>query len=232
MPPPVTNSSFQPDLSALFRQRWGDRLVNTGEVRDIGGFNIDVTGTAARGQETYRSQITPGTGGKTYDPDQVGAFTPDGRLPASNLVTFPNNLRDVLESAQASADAGAQGVVGDNPYAVTLPAWVDIDHSEEGRPEQISTVRYLAKTGDAAQDMNIAQIDRLRALADVETQLRGEFGQAVKLAWDGGSDEYLMLRPGQDGYDRVTGANDLVDRLPRSLEMLGYTQGMIRDILA
>jgi len=235
MTAPITSSTYQIDFAQTFRQRWADRLANDGDVRNIDGFNIDVTGKAARGQQTHRSAVTPGAGTRTYDPGTASPSSPpDTGLPVSTLVTLPGNLQSLLKSA--GEDGGSQAVAGENPYAVSMPAWVDIQHTEEGRPEQITTVGYYdgVEGGDAKAAMatDSAQVDRLRALADIETRLRSEFGQQVKLAWDGGAGEYLVLRPGQDGYDRIMGANTLVNRLPRDLEMMGYTQGMIRDIMA
>jgi len=231
MTAPITSSAYQTSFADLFRQRWAGRLVNDGDVRHIGGFDIDVTGKAARGQETYRASITPAPGTRTYDPDQALPTRPASTgLPASTLVTLPADLQKVLKTP---ADA-SQTVTDENPYAVSMPAWVDIVHTEEGRPEQITTVGYYNEIGDAkdAAAFDKSQVDRLRALADIETRLRSEFGQPVKLAWDSGAGEYLMLRPGQDGYDRVMGANDLVKRLPKDLKLTGYTEGMIRDIMA
>ena len=234
MTAPVTSSSYQIDFAETFRQRWTGRLSNNGDVRNIDGFDIDVTGSAARGQEAVRSAITPGANTRTYDPEKPPVAPPslDSGLPVSTLITLQEYLQERLKTAR---DPGfGQTDSGDSPYTVSMPAWVDIQHTEEGRPEQITTVGYYSEAGDAEAAMAIdsAQVDRLRALADIETRLRSEFGQQVKLAWDGGAGEYLMLKPGQDGYDRIMGANTLVKRLPRDLEMIGYTQGMIRDIMA
>jgi len=233
MTAPITSSTYQLDFAQAFRKRWADRLVNDGDVRSIGGFDIDVTGKTARGEKTQRSYITPAPGIKTYDPDTAAPATPaDSSLPASTLVSFPGDVQSLMKSA-AEPDKN-RFAPGENPYVMSMPAWVDIKNTEVGRPEQITTVGYYREGGDARAAMatDSAQVDRLRALADIETRLRSEFGQPVKLAWDGGAGEYLMLRPGQDGYDRIMGANDLVERLPKDLGMIGYTQGMIRNIMA
>lgn len=235
MPAPITSSVYQADFfNDLFRQRWGANTVNDGDVRDVLGFKIDVTGTVARGERITRSVVTPGPGSTTYDPATRPHTPPDSSLPSSSLIALQGGALDRSQIEEAMNRPPSD--LAENPYAVSLPAYVDVIQSEAGRIDSVTSVGYSAIDGpfsrQAEMDFTRGQIDRLQALAKIERDLSHEYGEPVKLAWDGVAQEYLMLRPGQDGYDRVTSVNDMVAHLPRDLKGMGYSEGMIRDVMA
>lgn len=223
MTAPIISSVYQMDFAALFRDRWAGRLANQGDVRDVGGFAIDVSGQVSRGQETTRSAFTPGSGSTVYDPS-TPPHAPQavgGGLSTSNLLILQGIPTDQLQASMAAPAAAS--VIGANPYAVAIPASVDVVHREDAPIQQVTTVGYFP--GDAPdkgtqRDLTIAQVERLRALADIERDLSAEFGQPVKLAWDGGAGEYLMLRKGDAGYDDFRSVADLVRTLPHDLKRM------------
>ncbi|MFJ6024465.1 hypothetical protein ACIQC9_07715 [Brevundimonas sp. NPDC092305] len=227
MPAPITSSVYQADYSSPFRERWAGRTVNDGDVRDIRGFHIDVSGQSTRGEKTYRSTVTGGSGTTLYDPEHPPhAPRPlDTGLPSSSLLILQDNFNDRFQAAQ---QADAAGVLSpkQNPYAVSMPAWVDIQQREETRPEQITSVGYFNGVEDitdldSQKAFTSTQVERLKALAKIERDLGSEYGEPVKLAWDGAAGEYMMLRPGQAGYDEVLSVNDLVRNLGKDLGRLG-----------
>lgn len=226
MTAPITSSTYQMDLSALFRDRWAGRTVNAGEVRDVGGFQIDVAGQAARGQETYRSNVTAGRATRLYDPESPpphASSALSGGLPTSSLLVLQGDSAGTFK-APAQTDTQLTLPPDQNPYAVSLPAWVDIQHTEDSRPSQITSVSYFGEGvgpgADSQKAFTLNQVDRLKALAKIERDLSAEYGEPVKLAWDGVAGEYMMLREGQLGYNDVLGANDLLRRLPKDLKEL------------
>lgn len=225
MTAPITGSGFQMDLAGLFRTRWAGRMTNEGEVRNIGGFQIDVAGQATRGQESYTSAVTPGSGTTLYDPERLPHAPPplDAGLPQASLFVLQDNLR---EQYRAAKEADATNVVSpdQNPYGVMMPSHVVVNHYEETRPEQISTVGYFGEGvgfgAEAQRTHTVDQVKKLKALAKIERDLSAEFGEPVKLAWDGASGEYMMLREGQAGYNDVRSVNDLVRNLSKDLKNL------------
>lgn len=224
MTAPITSSVFQMDLASPFRERWGGRTVNDGDVRDIRGFRIDVAGQPTRGQESYRSTVTGGSRTTLYDPARPPHTPPqlDASLPSSSLLVLQDKSHEQFKAA-LEADASNAASSDHNPYAFSMPEWVEIQRHEETHPEQITAVGYFVGGIDLASQKAFAsaQVDRLKALAKIERDLGAEYGEPVKLAWDGTSGEYMMLRPGQAGYDNVRSVNDLVSRLPKDLGTLG-----------
>ena len=226
MAPPITSSVYQMDFANPFRDRWAGRTVNDGDVRNIGGFQIDVAGKPTRGQESYTSAVTPGAGTTLYDPDRPPHAPPplDAGLPSSSLVVLQGDFREQFRTAK-EADAANALSPEQNPFAVSMPSHVVIQHFEDTRPEQITSVGYFGEgvgMGAASQKgFVMGQVDRLKALAKIERDLSAEYGEPVKLAWDSVSGEYMMLRQGQAGYSDILSVNDLVRRLPRDLKDLG-----------
>lgn len=234
MPAPITSSVFQSNFfSDLFRQRWGSNIVNEGDVRDIDGFRVDVSGQASRGETTTRSAFTAGSGAR-YATEPAHTPPVDPALPSSSLLTLQGEFPD--QAYHLDTLMRPEGVDQNNPCVVMIPAHVDVVHSEEAAPDQVSSVGYYSGEGafsrTAETDFTRGQIERLQALARIERDLGAEYGEPVKLAWDGVAREYLMLRPGQPGYDRIASVNDLVGRLPRDLQLMGYSEGMVRDLTA
>ncbi|RZJ46064.1 MAG: hypothetical protein EON87_06030 [Brevundimonas sp.] len=213
------------DLAGLFRDRWAERMTNDGDVRNIGGFEIDVAGKATRGQEPYTSAVTPGSGTTLYDPARPPHAPPplDAGLPQASLFVLQDDLREQYRAAK-EADATNTVSPDQNPYGVMMPSHVVVQHYEETRPEQITTVGYFGEgvgPGAAGQKAyTMEQVDKLKALAKIERDLSAEYGEPVKLAWDGASGEYMMLREGQAGYNHVRSVNELVRNLPKDLKEL------------
>jgi hypothetical protein len=68
-------------------------------------------------------------------------------------------------------------------------------------------------------------------LAKIEKQLSAEHGVDVKIAFDPLAGEYMMLRPGQPGYDQVKSAQDVFADVVRDLPRMGNVKDY-RDVLA
>lgn len=213
-------------LAERFRQSNAGSLINDGDVRNINGFNVDVTGTNTRAQRTITTAFQPGPGSRTYKPDAVSGMIAPTAL-SSTLRTQEIQLTRVdVEKAMSR--------VPDEAFTVSIPETVDIVHSQEVAVEQVASIGYFDRVPQSKGE-EIAQIekqiDRLGRLADIERQLGVEHGSPVKLAWDPISEEYLMLKPGQEGYDRVRGAQDLMTTLKSDLGKMGHSANDFRAVL-
>jgi|GEM_PF-2340020 len=225
----VSNHVGYASLSGLadrFRQRNAGSIVNAGNVRAMDGFNIDVTGTNTRSQKTTTTAFQPGSGGRTHKPEATSNMLGITAL-SSTLKTQEISLNRVdIEKAMSR--------VPDEAYMVSVPETVDIVHTEEVPVEQINGIGYFDRVPQSRGE-EIAQIeqqiDRLGRLADIERELSQEHGAPVKLAWDPVSEEYLMLKPGQAGYDRVRGAQDQLSTVKSDLGKMDHVARDFREVL-
>ena len=213
-------------LAEQFRQRHAGSIVNPGDVRTIDGVNVDVSGTNTVARTTMTTAFQPGAGGRTHRPET-----------ASGLLG-PTALSSALKTQEISLSRAdfekARSLVPDEAYIVSIPETVDIVHSEEVPIEQVASPGYFDRVPRSREEKVAqieAQIDRLGRLSNIERELGEEHGAAVKLAWDAVSGEYLMLKPGQAGYDRVRGAQDLLAGVKSDLGKMGFSAGDFREVL-
>lgn len=209
-----------------FRERHAGSIVNAGDVRTMDGVNVDVSGTNTVSRKTTTTAFQPGPGGRTHRPE-----TPSGML---GLTALSSTLKTQEISLTRVDFEKAMSRVPDEAYIVSVPETVDIIHTEEVPVEQVASPGYFDRVprsrGEEIAQIE-AQIDRLGRLSDLERELGEEHGAAVKLAWDPVAGEYLMLKPGQAGYDRVRGAQDLLAGVKSDLGKMGYSAGDFRDVL-
>lgn len=214
------------NFAELFRQRNAGSIRNDGDVREIGGFAIDVTGAVSRARETATTAFQPGPGGRTYKPD------------AASPLLAPDALSSMLKTQDIAFDRAelekARNRAVEEAYVVSVPETVTVVRTEDAPVEQITSLGYFDRPmGSRAEEIAYIgdQIDRLGRLADIERELSAEQGAAVKLAWDPVAEEYLALKPGQAGYDRVKGAQELLAGAGRDLGLMGCSKADFRDVL-
>lgn len=215
-------------LADLFRKRPG-RIVNDGDVRNVNGFNIDVTGANTRRENRTVTAIEPGKGVRTFKPEPASAMFAPPTLAAS-LAT-----QDIGFSRAQIDEARNRSVEGTAFEGVAIADSVEIIHTETLPIEQVQGIGYYDREINSREE-DIAYLSghlaRSGELAAIERQLGEEFGEPVKLAWDPAGREYLMLRPGQPGYDSVKSAAQVFDiDVNRTLGQMDYRKEDFRHVL-
>ena len=225
----TTQSSFLAQTGQLAKYRSGlyGTFTNQGDVQNINGFNIDLSGTSSSLLQT--TAFTPGKGVKTYNPaaPASGLVAPDTfstLLQLQNTAAFtPDNLKNVM-----NADASA--------YIAAVPENITVSYQPAGtEPQSVEGLGYFP--GDVFQNGNQIdymkqQITRTGELAKIEANLQKQYGQDVKIAFDPMGGEYMMLRPGQAGYDSVKSARDVLNQVPDDLRKMVPDPSIFSDVLA
>lgn len=230
---PYTNQfgyAFLTGLDQRFRSGSEGTLRNEGDVRNINGFAVDVTGQNTKAESRTTQAIQPGKGVKTVKPDTAASLLDPSTLAASVAlqttgVTYSQNeLRAVMD----------RSVAGTMFDGMAIAESVEITRTQELAPEQVSGVGFLPyKMGRTEEIAHVErEIARAAELADIERKLSDEFKTRIKMAYDTVSGEYLALRPGQNGYDRVMSAQELLDvTVNRDIQKMGYGKETFRDVL-
>jgi len=213
----------------LFRKRPAGRIVNNGDVRNVGGFNIDVSGTNTRWEKTTRTAIEPGKGVRSIKPETAASVMAPSTLSASLEAQEITWGRDMLDEARN------RSVEGTMFEGMGIAATVEITQTNSLPIESVAGMGYYDREiNSGAEDIAYLgdQLTRAGELAKIERELSQEFGEPVKLAWDAAGQEYLMLRRGQDGYDRVNSAQKVFDTtVKRGIGEMGYRREDFRDVL-
>lgn len=227
--PLTTQSSWLAFTGQLeyYRSGKAGTLRNGGDVRQVNGFDIDVTGTASK--LMVPTTFTPGPGIKTVSGGNSANLLDSGTLAASiQLQSEIGSAADWKAAAKSGADASA--------YVTSVGEVTELAYTPVGaEPQSVEGLGYFP--GDVVRnggqiDYVKSQVERDAALARTEAQLSAEYGVEVKLAFDPLAGEYMMLRPGQAGYDQVTSARDVFDRVMREdLGRMGNSDAFA-DILA
>lgn len=210
----MNSSAWLTGLAAPMSAAGSGRIVNPGEVRQIGRFAIDVAGAPASREASTRTSVV------------AGPATTLERLPhasPASSVALPTSSLMILQGDSAlTYKAMAKDAAPSHAWAATLPSEVEVAHRPPSQIRQVDGVGYFPEVGDKASQraFTVGRVDELKALARIEADLATEFGEPVKLAWDDLSGEHIMLRPGDAGYDRVAGTRDLLGRLDRDLKTL------------
>ena len=108
--------------------------------------------------------------------------------------------------------------------------------------ESIGYIQGPQPLFDNAADETAWMRDQISQFADVvalERDLKAEYGDDIKLAYDADSNSYLMLRPGDVGYDQARSTDQVIDGLKHdirkgfvdfnSIDDILRDNGMIRD---
>lgn len=215
-------------LADLFRKRPG-RIVNDGDVRSLNGFNIDVTGSSARRENRTVTAVEAGKGVRTFRPEPASALFAPPTLAAS-LTT-----QEIGFSRARMDEVRNQSVAGAAFDGIAIADSVEIIHTETLPIEQVQGIGYYDREINSREE-DIAYLGgnlaRSGEVAAIERRLGEEFGEPVKLAWDAVGQEYLMLRPGQSGYESVQSARKVFETdMNRTLGQMGYTKDDFREVL-
>lgn len=213
-----------------FAQRPGGSIINEGDVRHINGFAIDVSGTNTRWEKTTEGSVQPGKGVRTFTPETAAALLAPDAL-SSSLMT-----QDVAFSRDQLAAVRERGVEGTVLEGMAIAATATVIHTESVPIEQIQGLGFYDRAVTSrADDIDYIgrQLARSGELAEIERRLAREYGEDVRIAWDPVSQEYLMLRPGQAGYDQVRSAREVfADDVNRTLRQMGYSPETFRSVLS
>lgn len=227
MIPMLTKQHSYVAMVGLLDQFWAEnagRVRNPGQVRQINGFSIDLEGKMPEVVTT--STFTPGVGVRTYRPETAAGLLSSDTL--SVLQTLPADVAPDWNAFQAvrSADASA--------YVAAVPETVEVIHRPVHGPETVSDFGFLPDLEmDPAEltEFRRAQLTRDGELVLIERQLQAEFGPEVKVAYDPYAEEYLMLRPGQPGYDATLSAQAAFDRTISELWKLDLDRAPFQDLI-
>jgi hypothetical protein len=205
------------------------QIHNGGDVSQINGFSIDVSGSASSLVST--NEFTPGLGNKTIKAGDVSSLlAPSTLTDALKLQEVPKQTH---EFTQAEIDAVKKKDAG--IYAVAIPEDVQVTFVPTGaEPHSVELPDYIP--GDVFQqgkqlDYIKSEVARDGELAKIEADLRHQYGPDVKLGYDPLGEEYILLRPGQRGYDKIESAEDIFRKIPEELQKLGFGLSPFRDLL-
>lgn len=189
-------------IDMILRRPWRDGLESTGEVANIGGFNINLSGQLASTSQTVKVDKTP----------------------PANFVLKTDNLSPQLNAMLQEA--------GDEPLA-TMPDEVTLIHTPH-MPEPVAGMGFLPE-GVFGSGNEVGyqkqQVARVMELAEIEKGLQSQYGSDVKLAFDPGSGNYVMLKPGDIGYDAVASAQSMKQKEISYLMSTGYNRQTFADVL-
>jgi hypothetical protein len=196
-----------------------------GEVRRLEGAMVNLSGETAA--VVQRQSIAAGQGVRTFTPE-----------PAAGDRFAPETL-SALQQVQGLDPAGFAEVRGRSVAGTAYDGIAIQDTVEvEWRPTGVEAVEGLGYLPEgvfgnpaAEADYMRGQVERAGKLAGLEERLSQEHGQPVKLAWDPLAENYVMLRPGQRGYDDVPSAREVLEGMGRDAGKMGRLNDL-RGVLA
>jgi hypothetical protein len=213
-----TPTSYFPRSSHLEHYRSGRAgpVRNDGEMREIDGIAVDITGMSSKVAVAATFKPADGVQIIRRSEGPPSLLAPSTMAATIQLQSLPKYSQAELDAAKAKGGGGYVTSVGEVTEMYFTPAG--------GEPQSVEGLGYLP--GDVLQNGGQAeyvksQVARARGLAEVETKLSEQYGADVKLAYDPMAREYIMLRPGQFGYDRVTSARDVYAQVLQDQSKMG-----------
>jgi hypothetical protein len=210
-----------------YRSGKAGAVVNDGDVREINGFAIDVTGTSS--YLLAPTRFEPGPGIKVVKRDEVPSTLAPSTMASLQMLT--------MEDGDTSWKEAADNPPLDQPWVTAIGEVTALIYVPTGtEPQPVDGVGFLPgdvfqKGGSAHLDYFKREVARAGELAKIEKQLSADYGVDVKIAFDPLAGEYLMLRPGQPGYDGMKSAQDVFAEVVRDLPKIGNIRDY-RDVLA
>lgn len=199
-----------------YRSGRAGSLSNTDDMRRIGNFQIDVSGSTSRLIQT--STFTPGKGIATVPPAANSAVAASSEPVTTKAIDTRTPPAFSLAELDAIREKDASA------FIATVPASVEIHYTPVGaEPQSVEGLGYLPNLSDHGKhaDYVKSQVARAEELAQIEGQLRREYGAPVKIAFDPLSGTYTMLRSGQNGYGNVQSAQDVYRRVLDDIPKMG-----------
>jgi hypothetical protein len=199
-----------------YRSGRAGRLSNTDDMRRMGNFEIDISGSMSKLIQT--STFTPGKGIATVPPTGTATVA----TPSDPATTKAIDTRGAPVFSQAELDAiREQNASG---FIAAVPASVEIHYTPIGaEPQSVEGLGFMPDLSDRNSQVDYvkSQVARAEELAQIEGQLRQEYGEPVKIAFDPLSGTYAMLRPGQNGYGNVQSAQDVYRQVLSDMPKMG-----------
>jgi hypothetical protein len=211
-----------------YRSGKAGAVVNDGDVREINGFAIDVTGTGSH--LLAPSQFEPGPGIKVMKRDEMPSVLAPSTMAASlQMLTMEDGDTRWKEAAEhPPTGEPLVTAIGEVTSLIYVPTGTE--------PQPVDGVGFIPgdvfqKGGSAILDYTKREVARAGELAKIEKQLSADYGVDVKIAFDPLAGEYLMLRPGQPGYDGLKSGRDVFAEVVQDLPKIGNIADY-RDVLA
>lgn len=198
------------------------------EIVSIKGVSVDISGQGARTVSDQQVTLGKGVSARVYAPP--APLTSDETTAEMVRLQQVNGLdRDAFEAARNATIAGT-------PYAgMTMAGQVEVTHQDVGAVQSAPGLGFIPGNVFLGGDIEAyfgEQIDQAGALSEVEQTLRDQYGQDVKLAQDTTSGDYVMLRPGQAGYDDVRSASDVFAGMPLDLRNMDIAPSRYAEAFA
>ncbi len=215
----TTITTYAPNLYSgqleHYRSGKAGRLRNDGDTRDIDGLAVDVTGSTAK--LSVAATFTPAAGVQVVrregPPSLLAPSTLGAAIRLQGLPQFSMEEREAAKARDATAYVTSVGEVTEMYFT---PAGAE--------PQSVEGLGFIPGDvlhGGGKYAYVQSQVERARRLAGIEAKLAAEYGSDVKLAYDPLGQDYVMLRPGQFGYDRVTSAREVYDRVLQDIPKMG-----------
>lgn len=179
------------------------------ELRLMNGFKVDTESGAAINPEYMAIQA--------QHAERIAA----GGSPLQRLDLSPVDFFAMVQAAGNLLPPEGQEATssGSDPYVLETIHATAIGFGDTATPDVASIIGvtgiipgevFVQNSEQAITGYQRQELERLMGLMRVEDQLKGEFGNDIKLAYDKRAGNYIMLRPGDAGYDQVdTGAESL-----------------------
>lgn len=202
MTTPIAPWNYFPYRGQLEFHRSGQagRVQNDGDVRQIDGIAVDVPDFSSK--LVIPTSFAPGPGIQTVKregpPNLLAPSTLAASIQLQSLPQLSQAERDAAKTKDASAYATAIGEVTEMYFT---PAG-----TEPQSVEDLGFVPGEVLHGGRKAEYVASEVARIHRMADIKTKPSAEYDADVKLAYDPLAQEYVMLRPGQFGYGRVTSA--------------------------
>jgi len=173
--------------------------------------------------------LPPASVAGTGKAEGASAPRPEGALTSPLLGIDPSWIRGGAAALAEAKAAGAYGLASMPEVATLTPTAPRFAY------EEVAALGYVpgGVMGDAASLIAYVreEIANGRAAARLERELSAEAGVAVRLAYDPNTDSAVALYPGDEGYDRVRGAEAAFSRMRWDLERMGLDVRAFADLL-
>lgn len=200
------------------------------QVAIVNNVVVDLSGTGTK--TVTRQDVALGKGVKALPPVPTAGLLDEATTSAALQMQAAHAF-----SADARRSVREAGVAGTPYEGLAFASSVEIVHTPVDAVRSVPGLGYIPGNvflgGAGALDAYLRdQVDTAGNLARTERALQDEHGPEVKLALDAIGGDYVMLRPGQAGYDDVTSAQEVFAGMPNDLRKFGRHPDDFSDVFA
>ncbi|MFN3521466.1 MAG: hypothetical protein ACK4YQ_04405 [Phenylobacterium sp.] len=212
--------------TAADQPRAGSPRTAPQQIVDVNGVSVDLSGTGLRTVSRQKVELGQGVAAA---PPPAAPLSPQTLAAAVELQAAPGFSQEDVQRVRAASIAGT-------PYdGIGFASEVEIVHQEAGALQSAPGLGFIPGNvflgGDLAGYVG-EQIDAAGELADAERTLQAQYGSDVKLAYDSVGGGYVMLRPGQAGYDDVRSAQQVFQNMKYDLWNMDMSPKAYADVFA